>query len=328
MSTSHQKPDVSICIVSWNTRELLADCLESIEAGQGAARHEVIVVDNASTDHSADMVQNRFPSVRLECSGHNLGFARGSNRAMELARGRYLMLLNPDTHVHPDALGGLVGFMDREPDVGAAGPRLVDPAGRLQLSCGRSPGLALETLNKFMLHKLFPAFKLGYWDHARVRDVGWVTGACVIVRQEALRTAGPLDAAMFMFYEDVEWCMRIQRAGWRVVYYPDSEVVHLGGQSVRQDFRRMLVISQRSQFYLYHKHHGAHRLQLLRLLTVFEMLLRIGIWLPRFVMRSSCGTAGSVAGARLQAYREIIVRTVTDSSYWAPFAPEPVNKHQ
>lgn len=324
MTACRGQIDVSICIVSWNTRKLLGACLESLQASLHRCSLEVVVVDNASTDNSADMVAERFPMVRLERSPCNLGFARGSNLAMQMARGRYLMLLNPDTRVQPEAVANLVRFMDREPTVGAAGPRLVDDSGHLQLSCGRTPGLAVDTVSKLLLHKVFPVFKLGRWDHAEIREVGWVTGACIIARREAVRAAGSLDSGIFMFYEDVEWCMRIRLAGWRVVYFPYTEVVHLGGQSVRQDFRRMLVVSQRSLFYLYQKHYGSYRLHLLRLLTLWEMLLRTCIWLALKFLRPSLRPE---ARDRLQAYREILVRTVGDRCYWAPFGPVQVHEH-
>jgi N-acetylglucosaminyl-diphospho-decaprenol L-rhamnosyltransferase len=314
------QPILSVCVVSWNTRDLLADCLSSLEADPEYGGWEVVVVDNASADGSATMVASRFPRVRLIRNPSNLGFAGANNLAMAQARGRYLALLNPDTRVRIGALGGLVRHMEREPTIGAVGPRLEDPDGTLQLSCGRVPSLGTEIVGKLLLHKVFPFFKLGRWNHAEDRDVGWVTGACLMARREAVAAVGPLDAGIFMFYEDLEWCLRLRRCGWRIVYVPGSRVVHLGGQSVRQDFRHMLVISQRSLYYLFSKHYSLGALHALRVLTVVEMLLRSLLWLP---LRYFSSTRSAEARERLQAYREILGKTFTDRAYWSPFAAEP-----
>ena len=311
---------LSVCIVNWNTCNLLKDCLYSIYDDIQAVEWEVLVVDNASSDGSVEMVESCFPQVRLVVSRENLGFAGGNNLAIEQARGRYLLLLNSDTRVEQGALGGLVAFMEDHPEAGAVGPRLVDEKGSLQLSCGLTPGLVSEFVNKLLLHKIFPFFKLGGWDHAEIRDVGWVTGACLLVRKAVVEQAGPLDPGIFMFYEDLEWCMRMRRDGWRIFYYPFSQVLHLGGQSTQKNLKEMLVVSQQSLFYLFQKHLGRGRLHALRLLTVVEMVLRSLIWGLFAVLLPSRRAEGC---QRLGAYREILHRTLTERSYWAPFNIQP-----
>ena len=204
------------------------------------------------------MVAEEFPQIQLIATDENLGFSRGNNLALERARGRHLLLLNPDTRVEPGALGQLAAYMDAHPGVGAVGPMLTDAAGGLELSCGRSPSLAFEIVHKLLLHRLLTFFRFGGWHHRRRRSVGWVTGACLMVRAEATAQTGFLDPQMFMCFEDLDWCMRLRRQGWEIVYCPSSRVTHLGGQSIGQDLGRMLVISQQRLYYLFQKHYLIH----------------------------------------------------------------------
>ena len=312
-------PELSISIVSWNTRELLRECLGAIREDPRSAAWELFVVDNASGDGSADMVEECFPWVEVIRSRENLGFSGGHNLALARARGRYRLILNPDTRIDPGALGVMVDFADRNPAVGAVGPRLEDGRGNLERSWGGSPGTLPLISHKLLLHRLFPYRRL-----ARLRsgaaDVGWVTGACLMVRREAAEAAGPLDDGMFMCHEDVEWCMRLRSAGWRVVYLPQSRVVHHEGRSIRQRLGEMLVVSQQSQYYLFQKHFGRGRLHLLRLLTGLEMILRAGLWSLLWLVRPR--TRGE-ARDRLGAYRRILWRTLADRGFWAPRDPRP-----
>ena len=318
MCKTSTAPGLSICIVSWNTRELLRDCLYSIGADPAAAGWEVIVVDNASRDGTVAMVQRCFPRVDLVAGHENLGFAAANNLALRRARSKYLLLLNPDTRVEPGALGALVEFMEGRPEAGASGPKLLSGDGSLQLSCGAPMSMATETINKLLLHKLLPYYKLGGWRHGETREVGWVTGACLLVRRAAVAQAGMLDSRIFMFHEDVEWCMRIRQAGWRIFYYPGAQVLHLGGQSTRKSLGDMLVVSQRSLFYLFQKHFGPRQLLALRALTVVEMVLRSSVWGGIFLMWPP---RRAEFRQRLRAYREILRRTLVDRSYWAPRHP-------
>lgn len=309
------RPRLSICILSWNTRQLLDDCLRAIYADPESGQWEVLVVDNASTDGSPEQVRRCFPQARLLVSRENLGFSRGNNLALEQARGEYLLLLNSDTRVEPGALGRLVHFAAGRQEAGAVGPMLLNADGSLQLSCGIAPSLWTEFLHKLLLHKLFPVFKLGGWNHGAIRPVGWVSGACLLIRRQALDEVGPLDSSIYMCYEDLEWCLRLRRGGWQIFYYPFSRVVHLGGQSIRKNLREMLVVSQQSLFYLFQKHFGRGRLQALRLLTLVEMLLRMALWSALFALS---GPRREEGRQRLRAYREILVRSLMERAYWAP----------
>jgi hypothetical protein len=308
-------PELSICILSWNTEALTRDCLASLFADPRSASWQVIVVDNDSADGSAAMVAAEFGAAELICSPRNLGFAGGNNLALNRARGRYLLLLNSDTRVLPGALGHLVDHLEANPAVGAVGPRLVNGSGQLELSCGRAPGLVPEIFHKLLLHRVFPFFRFGGWHHEETRDVGWVTGACLMVRRQAIDAAGVLDDGIFMCFEDLEWCMRLRACGWHIEYVPGSQVVHLGGQSISQRMGAMLVVSQQSLYYLFQKHFSRAHLHALRLLTAVEMVLRSVLWGALWIVRP--GTRAE-AGNRLAAYRVIIRRTIADRSYWAP----------
>ena len=303
MSGSH----LSICIVNWNTRDLLKDCLESIYSDPESALWEVIVVDNASNDDSTAMVEAHFPAALLVSLSANEGFVGANNIAMGMAQAPYWLLLNSDTRVEQGALGKLVAFMEETPEAGAIGAKLLNDDGSLQLSCGIAPTFWSEMANKILLHKLFPIFKLGMWDHAQIREVGWVTGACLLVRRETAAMVGLLDPAIFMFYEDLEWCLRIRKRGWKVFYHAFGRVVHLGGQSTRQNFGEMLFVSHQSLFYWYEKHFSVFQVGLLRLLTPVEMLLRSLLWSAIYC---AYPRRRGEAGQRLRAYRKIVVASL------------------
>ena len=308
-------PILSILVVNWNTKDLLSNCLRSIYEDPDSVNWEVVVVDNDSDDDSLEMLERGFPQVvRVDCD-ENTGFVQGNYLALEKASGDYLLLLNTDTEVESGALGPLLEFMAGHPQAGAVGPKLLNRDGTLQLSCGISPSLATEFTNKMLLHNLFPFFRLGGWDHAEIREVGWVTGACLMMRREVVAQMGFLDPALFMFYEDLEWCLRIGRNGWKVFYYPSSRVLHLGGQSTRQNLSEMLVISQQSLYYLFEKHYGRMQLHALRLLTLVEMGLRTMVWSLFFALIPS---RRPEARQRLRAYLFIGANTLLRKSYWAP----------
>jgi GT2 family glycosyltransferase len=313
--TSEPGPALSICILSWNTSDLLHACLQSIFEDPQSREWEVVVVDNNSSDSSPAMVAAGFPQVRLAVNSSNLGFATGNNRAMEIARGDNLLLLNSDTRVEPGSLGRLADFLAANPDVGAVGPKLLSADGSVQLSCGIRPSLLSEFVNKMLLHNLFPFYKLGRWHHRETRDVDWVMGACLLVRRRVVEEVGGLDSAIFMYHEDLDWCLRIRDCGWRIAYFPYSCIHHLRGASTRQNLRNMLVVSQRSHYFLFAKHFGKGHVLVLRFLTLIEMTLRSMVWLPYSIVSSQRRGEGH---QRLLAYRDIFWKSLFDRAYWRP----------
>jgi GT2 family glycosyltransferase len=239
-----ERPDVTVTIVSWNTSELLRACLLSLPASAARCSYEVHVVDNASTDGSVRMVRAEFPDVVLLESDVNEGFARANNRSWALARGRYWFLLNSDAEVRPFALDRLVEFMDDHPEAGLATARLVNPDGSPQPCAELLPGIRRTLLEATRLQKLWPAERAGHlsfgsrlvdgsptWTYDAPIEVGWTWGTALMARREAVADAGALDGSFFMYGEDLEWCLRVRRHGWRILFCPDAEALHWGQQS-------------------------------------------------------------------------------------------------
>lgn len=249
---------LSIILVSWNTRQLLADCLDSVYAYAPSEPFEVLVVDNASGDGSAAMVKERFPQARLIESEKNVGFAQGNNLAVPLCSGEYVLLLNPDTVVKPQALDALVQFMDAHSAAGAAGSRLLNPDETLQPSCHPAPTLARELWRLFHLDRIRPfgAYHMHRWDMNQPREVDVIQGASFIVRKAILDKIGFLDGRYFMYSEEVDLCYRLQKAGWKLYYVPASRVIHYGGQSTKLVAADMFLQLYLGKLMYFRKHYG------------------------------------------------------------------------
>lgn len=254
--------DLSVIVVSWNTAALLRDCLTSLQFAAPRHRLEVIVVDNGSTDDSASIVRHDFPQTRLIQNATNAGFARANNQGIDASRGRYVLLLNSDTFVPPHTFDELIDFMDGSPSVGLCGPRLTRPDGQTQ-AYGFGGDPTLRYLLRRGVYRLILKRPLHDWETREVQDVDWVSGACVIARREAIGLAGKLDEGIFMYFEDIDWCLRTRRAGRRVVYNPHISIVHVGGQSLRQNPEARQAYYQ-SLEYFYTKHYTVAARFLLR----------------------------------------------------------------
>lgn len=284
--------DLSICIVNWNTGDLLAACVDSVLRTTHSSRFEVIVVDNASHDDSLDRLTslvNGNPHIRVLRSQRNLGFAAGNNVALTASSGRYVVLLNPDTIVHDGAFDTAVAFLDAHPGCGAMGPRLLNADGTLQPSIGHFPTLAgmfWETtrLNRvFPRVKLFSSFKRFDMDYDHQQAVDQPSGACLFVRRSAidgadgdLKAVGLLDERYFMYYEEVDWCYRIKRAGWQILYTPTIVVTHIGGQSSNQNLTVRIVENAASRLRYFQKHYAQRTFTqfALRAMMLVELLVR------------------------------------------------------
>jgi GT2 family glycosyltransferase len=256
--------DLSVVIVSWNVKPLLRECLASVchsLDGQGTS-YEVIVVDNASTDSSANMVAEVYPKARLMANADNRGFAAASNQGVAESSGRYVVLLNPDTTLRGNALGTLLGFMDRTPSAGMAGPRLVFGDGSFQHSAFEFPSLAQAFFDFFPVHHRLTESSLnGRYPRSLYASgdpfaIDHPLGACMMVRRAVIEQVGGLDEQFFMYCEEVDWAMRIKEAGWDVFCVPAAEVVHHAAQSTRQSRDAMFVALWRSRFRLFAKHYG------------------------------------------------------------------------
>lgn len=239
--------DLSVVIVNWNTQALLSDCLHSVRKGLGGLNAEIIVVDNASSDGSAEMVRSEFPAVELVESKKNLGFAGGNNIALERAKGRYVLLLNTDTLVHGSVLPDAIAWMDHHPEVGVMGPRVLNSDGSVQASCSAFPSLpflAMQTLGLTRFAR-WDAYRMTGWDRSTERHVDVISGAAMFVRASAMREVGLLDEAFFFYGEETDWCRRFARAGWDIFFVPIKEITHFGnGSAARLNHRRDVMMTE------------------------------------------------------------------------------------
>lgn len=268
-------------IVNFNTRDLLRNCLASIAAG-APPPFELFLVDNASTDGSAEMVEAEFRWAHVIRS-RNLGYAHANNLGLRQCRGEYLLLLNPDTLLPPDALARMVAFMDAHPEAGAAGPKLVLADGQLDLACRRSfPSPEVSFYRMLGLSRLFPKsrrfgrYNLTYLDPDQPAEVDSVVGAFMLVRASAVAQVGLLDESFFMYGEDLDWAYRLKQAGWKVLYNPDVVVLHHKGAASRRYTRKTIVEFYRAMHIFYRKHYASSSNAVLGSLIVGSIWAKCG----------------------------------------------------
>jgi N-acetylglucosaminyl-diphospho-decaprenol L-rhamnosyltransferase len=224
--------DLSIVIVSTDEAHFLRPCLAALGRGLEGVEAEVFVVDNQCQDDTAAVTRELFPAATLVSAPARSGFSRANNLALRQAAGRYLLLLNPDTEVYPGALAALVAYLEAHPSVGAAGPQLLNPDGTLQHSCRAFPSLRsvffrwLPFGPQSFRDRALRCYLALDWDHATAQPVDWVMGACLCVRRSAVEEVGWLDEGFRLYYEDIDWCYRMWRAGWEVHYIPEARVMH------------------------------------------------------------------------------------------------------
>jgi hypothetical protein len=263
---------LSIIIVSWNTAQLLENCLASILANPSTSPFfEIWVVDNASTDESCDNVRQHFPQVHLVENRENVGFARANNQAIQQCAGKYILLLNPDTLVSSGALEALVDFLDEHPQAGAAGARILNPDDSLQISSHPRPTLSREFWRLLHLDALstYAAYPSAKWEGNQPQEVDVLSGACLLLRKEVLDQVGLLDEDYFMYSEEVDLCYRIQKAGWQLYWVPQAEVVHFGGQSTQQAATEMFLKLYHGKIIYFRKHYGWPAAQ------IYKSILRV-----------------------------------------------------
>lgn len=285
--------DLAVVIVNWNTCDLLRDCLRSVYASLDELDVEVLVVDNASSDGSAAMVENEFPGVRLITNHDNRGFAAANNQAMKLSSGRYVLLLNPDTIVAPDTLNRMIRYADENPDAAVIGCQVYETEHCIQQTCFRYPDPVNTLLIETGLSRLFSGSRLfgrswmGDWDRRTEREVDVVSGMFMLVRCEAIEQVGFMDEDYFIYAEEADWCHRFRRAGWRCVFTPAARIIHRdgGGKSTEQMSVRMYVQMQKSLLMFQRKNLGRMAWLMSWLIYVISTSLRTVLWTGLGVLR-------------------------------------------
>ena len=275
MNRKDPEPILSIIIVTWNGKRYALECLESLRAPSPELSTEIIVVDNASTDGTPEAIRVQFPNIRLIENQANLGFARANNIGAALSRGKYVCLLNSDVVIPAGCLEKMVEFLEANPDIGMLGPKMLSPDGGIGPSVMRLPTVWNTLCCALGLHAIFPRSKLlggfsmdGY-AYDTIDDVEVLTGWFWMIPREALRQVGGLDERFFMYGEDIDWCHRFRNAGWRVVFYPDTEALHYGAASSGQAPARFYIEMRRANLQYFRKHHG----------TVGVLGYHVAIWI-------------------------------------------------
>ncbi len=253
---------ISVIIVSWNARDYLRGCLDSIRQTGDPVVREVIVVDNASTDGSPEMVKKEFPEVILVRSKENLGFARANNLGIKRATGSMFALINSDVVVHPGCFQELAAFLEREPKVGLAGPKVFGRDSKLQASCGRLPTVWNITCEFLFLNKLFrgwplfAGFQMKIDDTDRSSEVEVLSGCFWLARAAVVAKVGGLDEGFFFYAEDIDWCKRFRDGGWKLMFVPQAKATHFGGGSSSNAPLRYCIEILRANLIYWRKHHG------------------------------------------------------------------------
>jgi len=300
---------IAVVIVNYNTREHLRECLAAVSV---ETTQEIIVVDNASSDGSVEMVQACHPSVKLYDNAFNRGYGAAANQAIAACTAKYVLLLNSDTVVHKGALDALTTYLDQRPGVAVVGPRLVNPDGTLQPSCYAFPG----TL-KWFLHYEVPGqlirripilrnYQQRTWPHTDPQSVPWVMGAALALRREAFREVGGFDESFFMYCEETDLCYRLQTAGWQVHFTPIATVMHVGQASTKQYRTEMAVQHIASRLLFYRRHYSTVRFGMLAVMMKCTVLARLLFdFYRRFLAGNSSQSAGMAAD--IAAWQRVLI---------------------
>jgi len=302
--------DVSIIIVSWNVADMLLACLESIAQAQARHPHiglEVIVVDSASADGTADQVRQHFPQVRLLAQTENIGYTRGNNLGLAQAQGRALFLLNPDTLIVGNAIAHMLAWLDAHPQVGIVGPHTLNSDGSTQPSRRRFPNRRLAFLESTWLQGLAPRrwldeYTLAQADDRATLDVDWVQGSALMLRRTVYEQLGGLDEGYIMYFEELDFCKRAKDAGWQVTYLGQAQIVHHGGASSEQSGAWKHIHFQRSKLRYFRKVYGPGFAALLRLF----LLASYGAQLALEALKGLLGHKPALRRQRVGVYRQVL----------------------
>lgn len=272
---------LSICIVNWNVSDLLKKCLQSIYKNPPSCDFEVIVVDNASSDDSLEMIEKfYYRGVRVLENKKNLGFSTANNQAIMISKGEYILLLNPDTEVMYGSFDKLIEFLDKDPDTGIVAPKLLNPDGSLQRSCLGFPTLSAMAARQLFIEQIWPnnpatrAYLMADFKYDKTQEVDQPMGACMLVRKVILDEVGLFDENSFMFFDEVDLCFRIKKAGWKIFFTPDAEIIHHGGTSIKKwGFHNLSRHWTCSRNYFFKKNYGDTYVILLSVIDLARIII-------------------------------------------------------
>jgi GT2 family glycosyltransferase len=276
---------LSICIVTYNARDWLKECLDSIDENTRLENLEIIVVDNGSNDGVEEMLLHDYPEVIFIGNQSNQGYTRPMNQALRAAKGKYLLQLNPDTSILPGALDRLIGIMDENPEIGICGPKVLNRDGSFQKQCRRGEPRPAAMISYFLrLPRLFPnservgGYLLDYEDEDAAIEVDALSGSCMVIRSEVIEDIGYLDEQFFAYQEDTDFCSRARASGWKVYYYPPAQIIHYGGQGgSRVEPYRSIIEWHRSYWLYYKKHLADDYFFLINWIYYLLMVVKLGI---------------------------------------------------
>ena len=294
MTTQINKFDVSLIIVNWNTKQLLLECIESLIHETHRCSIEIIVVDNGSTDGSAQAVQERFPDVKLILNDKNLGFAKANNIGIKLSSGRYVCLVNSDIKALDACIDRMHDYMNNNPTIGALGPKTLGGDLKFRLNCRDFPDLWKSFCESLMLNKIFTRSKflrgrlITDIDQNAAQSVDVLSGCFLMIRREVIEQVGMLDEKFYIYAEDCDWCKRIHSAGWDVVFYPGAQAIHYGGVSSAAAPVKFQIEMLKSDFIYWEKHHSWIGQKTYFMIKVFHYLIRIvGLSIKSFIKTST-----------------------------------------
>ena len=257
--------DVSVIIVNYNTKHLIERNVSTLREAAGSLRLQICIVDNASRDSSAEYIKERFPDCEFQENRMNVGFGRANNQIVSNTTGRYILLLNTDAFLSKDSLSKSLSYMQSHPDCGVLGAKLTDEDGGLQPSCRYFPTPWNVFLSRSGLERFFPVVQMideFGWNHDSARECDWVPGCYYLIRRECFEQVGLFDPLFFLYYEEVDHCRAAKAAGWKVVFFPDAVVIHLGGESAKSDAnltasgRQISELQIESELLYFRKHYG------------------------------------------------------------------------
>ena len=269
-------PDMSIVLVCWNNKDYLEPCLDSLYNGRLRSSFDIVTVDNGSTDGSQEMLRTLFPDVQIVQNDHNVGLGKASNQGIEVTKGRYVLLLNNDTLIDGASLDAMVDFLDEHPDTGAVGGRLLNPDGSFQAGFADFPTLSEEFLIATRIGELLMPGYPSHADDDQIREVGWMSSACLLLRRSALDKVGLLDEEYFIYGDEADIQYRLQKAGWKVYYLPQANTIHFGGRSMNRWSRRKMV--NRGKMLFYKKNYSPAQTATLRTMLGGLSLSKIVVW--------------------------------------------------